>query len=314
MTWVWVGIFVGMCLPLQTCMNTRLRVYLGSPYRASFVSFLVGTLFLVVVLAGTATHDSLSWTLLRQTPAWMWLGGICGVVFLTANIVLLAKIGSVQTVVFPVLGQILMGLAIDHFGFFRVSETPMTIARSCGAVAVILGVLTVTSTLAKHHVSTSGAQTDSVTLWGWRLAAVGAGMLSASQTAINASFGLVLHSPLAASFLSFSVGTVCLAVLCAMLQWRAGEREAETKIRRGHAVWWMWLGGILGGSFVFSNAFLAPQIGTGLTIIAQLLGATVGSLVIDHFGFFGVERRPIRLTTVWGVGLMLAGVATIELG
>lgn len=44
----------------------------------------------------------------------------------------------------------------------------------------------------------------------------------------------------------------------------------------------MWVGGVLGALFIFGNAALVPQIGTGLTVVAGLLGSMLGSLIIDR--------------------------------
>ncbi len=80
-----------------------------------------------------------------MVPAWIWIGGICGVVFLTGNILLFPKLGGVQTVVLPVLGQILMGLTIDNFGLFYSQQTSLTAFRIAGAVLVLLGVVLVST-------------------------------------------------------------------------------------------------------------------------------------------------------------------------
>ena len=55
------------------------------------------------------------------------------------------KLGGVQTVVLPVLGQILMGLTIDNFGLFYSQQTSLTAFRIAGAVLVLLGVVLVST-------------------------------------------------------------------------------------------------------------------------------------------------------------------------
>ena len=42
---------------------------------------------------------------------------------------------------------------------------------------------------------------------------------------------------------------------------------------------WNWLGGILGGLFVFASVLSVPQIGAGLTITMGLIGQYVGSTI-----------------------------------
>ena len=140
-----LGFLAGVGLPIQTSVNTRLRKKVGSPFNAALVSFLVGLLFLSTLLLVTGQGLHIPFAQLLNEPAWIWIGGICGVVFLTGNILLFPKLGGVQTVVLPVLGQILMGLTIDNFGLFYSQQTSLTAFRIAGAVLVLLGVVLVST-------------------------------------------------------------------------------------------------------------------------------------------------------------------------
>ncbi|MDN6126400.1 MAG: DMT family transporter, partial [Lactiplantibacillus plantarum] len=44
-----VGLAIGIGLPMQTSINSRLRNSVGSPFGASLISFAVGTLFLAIM-------------------------------------------------------------------------------------------------------------------------------------------------------------------------------------------------------------------------------------------------------------------------
>lgn len=68
-------------------------------------------------------------------------GWAVGVVYLTGNILLFPKLGSVQTVIMPVLGQILAGLLIDNFGWFDSPQSTLTMTRFLGAILVLAGVI-----------------------------------------------------------------------------------------------------------------------------------------------------------------------------
>lgn len=48
----------------------------------------------------------------------MWIGGIMGVIFLTGNVIIFPKLGVVETIVIPILVQVVMALASDHFALF----------------------------------------------------------------------------------------------------------------------------------------------------------------------------------------------------
>ena len=162
-----LGFLAGVGLPIQTSVNTRLRKKVGSPYNASLVSFVVALLFLSALLLITGQGLHIPLAQLLNEPAWIWIGGICGLVFLTGNILLFSKLGGVQTVVLPVLGQILMGLIIDNFGLFYSQKTPLSVFRIAGAVMVILGVVLVSMAKENKTASEKLHKSESTTLWIW---------------------------------------------------------------------------------------------------------------------------------------------------
>jgi Uncharacterized protein conserved in bacteria len=43
-----IGVAIGIGLPIQTSINSRLRRSVGTPFLASLISFTIGTLFLAV--------------------------------------------------------------------------------------------------------------------------------------------------------------------------------------------------------------------------------------------------------------------------
>ena len=129
-------LFGGVALANQSPINARLGAALKSPFRSSLVSFTVGFVFLVAVFLVSGQYV----TLTGQHPWWIWTPGIFGVVYLTSNILLFPKIGAIQAIVFPIVGQVLMGLMIDTFGWFAAKQLPMTLTKAGGAALLLFGV------------------------------------------------------------------------------------------------------------------------------------------------------------------------------
>ena len=69
---------------------------------------------------------------------------------------------------------------------------------------------------------------------------------------------------------------------------------------------WMWLGGLMGLTVVFSITFAQPRIGATATIGILIAGQLVMGAVIDRFGLFGVER--IGISVPRGIGIVLLGI------
>lgn len=300
-----LGILVGLALPVQTSVNNKLRDKVGTPYNSSLVSFIISTVFLACLLLVTGQGFHLPMDQLAGEPFWVWLGGLCGVVFLTANVILLTKLGSAETVILPVLGQLLMGLLVDSLGLFRAQQIPLTPLRAGGAVLVLAGVVTVAWTKGAGGQEAPAARR----LWLWRLVGVAAGMFSAAQTAVNGHLGQVVGSPLTASMVSFLVGLAALVVLCAILRGKQGPAPRVP----GKYPWWTWTGGLLGAVYVLANIYLSGILGTGMTVIILLVGATAGGAVIDHFGLLGAAQKSLTVRKVVGILGMLAGAAAIKL-
>ena len=307
-----LGFLAGVGLPIQTSVNTRLRKKVGSPYNASLVSFVVALLFLSALLLITGQGLHIPLAQLLNEPAWIWIGGICGLVFLTGNILLFSKLGGVQTVVLPVLGQILMGLIIDNFGLFYSQKTPLSVFRIAGAVMVILGVVLVSMAKENKTASEKLQKSESTTLWIWRAFGIFAGMLSATQIAVNGYLGKVVGSPIKASAISFTVGIIFLAIICIVLHFKNGNSESF-KNESAKNPWWMWIGGILGGLYILANVYLSRIVGTGMTVIILLIGSTTGGILVDHFGMFESPKKPINAQKILGVLIMILGAAAIKL-
>lgn len=304
-----IGLFIGIGLPIQTSINTRLKNTVGSPFVASLISFSIGTIFLAVITLIKNGNLLIPLKIIMKEPLWIWIGGLLGVIYLTSNILLFPKLGSVQTAIMPIMGQIIMGLLIDNFGLFDSPVKSLTAMRIFGALLVVIGVIGAVSSnqiIAKKGVHlTKQNRNHALTIW--RIVGVVVGMFSASQTAINGHLGIVLKSAVKAAFVSFFVGTVALILIVALLH------PILTFDKSRKNPFWMWFGGVIGALFVLGNVYLVPLIGTGLAVVIVLVGLVSGSLLIDQFGWFDSQKNPISLPQIISLIVMIAGVITIRL-
>nr|WP_048000658.1 DMT family transporter [Lactiplantibacillus herbarum] len=75
----------------------------------------------------------------------------------------------------------------------------------------------------------------------------------------------------------------------------------------------MWIGGLLGSSYVMLSAQLVPVIGTEKVIIIALFGQLLVSALIDDFGWLSAVKKPISRLQIWGLILMLIAIIVINL-
>ncbi|MHA2788232.1 DMT family transporter [Corynebacterium sp. S7] len=240
-------------------------------------------------------------------PWWIFTGGALGVVVLTGNILLFPRVGSVQTVILPLSGQIFMGLLIDSFGLFGSPHIELTWVRFFGAVAVLVGALATVGAFDRREAKSGEGRGAMV--WLWRAFGLVMGACAAMQVSVNGRLGTVLGSPVQAALVSFAVGASVLFLLLLLTRtpWRGIDGAGEKN------PWWMWLGGVLGATIVFGTAFLGPIVGTGMTVVLMLLGMMVSSLLIDQFGLLGGHKRRVAPIQIIGILVIVAGVAMIRL-
>jgi transporter family-2 protein len=131
------------------------------------------------------------------------------------------------------------------------------------------------------------------------LTAVVGGVL-ALQAPINAGLGRATGA-LPAALVSFTVGTVLLAVIVG-LSGEAGGLGSTFDVR-----WYYLVGGVLGAAYVTVALIAVKSIGAGGVAAATITGQLATAVVIDRLGILGLERTAITGGRVVGVALLLAG-------
>ena len=134
------------------------------------------------------------------------------------------------------------------------------------------------------------------------VAVVLAGGATAMQAPTNARLMTAVGSPVNAAFVSFAIGTAVLGLLALMMQSRPDLTAARA------LPWYAWIGGIYGVIFVVAATWAVPRMGVATTVTLMVAGQLIVSLVLDHFGAFGVPKQPINLGRIAGIGLVIAGV------
>jgi bacterial/archaeal transporter family-2 protein len=134
-----MALMAGVVITVQTGINTRLRSHLDSPLQAVFVSFIVGTVLVGIALVARRQAPPLA--RLAHMPWWMWLGGICGLFVVSANILAAPRIGAALLVTLAIAGQLATALVLDHYGAFGFPVHHISFARLVGAALLLAGVL-----------------------------------------------------------------------------------------------------------------------------------------------------------------------------
>lgn len=292
---------LGMMTPVQTAANSRLRKDVTSPLVASLVSFSIGTIYLTIATLIDKGSLAIGADTIESLPWWAWLGGVCGLYGLTVNIIIFPKLGSVQTALMPMLGQIAMGMLIDNFGWFRSTAYPFTWIRIVALTMILAGVCMV--------VIKKGEKGGSGNLLPWQLVGISGGAIFAMQPPMNSLLSAEFNSAIQAAFVSFLSATIVLALIVLV----QSDRRHIPQIFSFHRPWWTWLGGIIGGTFVTGFAFFAAKVGIGLLLVTSICGLLTCSLIIDKQGLLGTAKKPVGWVQYVGLLCVMAGIAVLRL-
>jgi len=144
MVWLYLlfAVAAGAMLPFQFGVNAQLSHWVGSPIRAAFVSFLVGTIALLIVSA-FVRRPLPSLARLGDVPWWVWIGGLLGAFYVAGSIVTAPKLGAVTLAAAIVFGQTLASVLVDQFGWVGFKEQHASPGRLIGVVLVATGVVLV---------------------------------------------------------------------------------------------------------------------------------------------------------------------------
>lgn len=129
-------VIAGGILPFQAGANARLGRTLPSGFHGALVSFSVGTLIMIIVTTLVGWRG-FSLANVREAPWWSWIGGLIGATFVSVGLFAAPKLGATLYLSGLIVGQMVGGLIVDHFGLVGISPQPIS-WQKLGGVALLL--------------------------------------------------------------------------------------------------------------------------------------------------------------------------------
>lgn len=137
-----LAVLIGTLMPIQAGINAELTRFIKHPYMGALISFSVGSIALLIItlIQGVPLEQLKK---LTTAPPHMYLGGFMGALFVASSIFLIPKMGATTMIAAFVTGQLLMSVAMDHFGVLGLQTNPITMQRLFGIVLLFIGLLLV---------------------------------------------------------------------------------------------------------------------------------------------------------------------------
>ena len=134
-----IAFVTGSLIPLQLVFNAQLGSVTRSPYSAGLLIMIVGFITMsLVVLVMRPTFPSVSE--LTAAPPTAFLGGVIASIYMVAIIFVSPKLGVGLTTALILCGQLVMALALDHFGAFGNPQLSLNMWRVSGVLLMLAGV------------------------------------------------------------------------------------------------------------------------------------------------------------------------------
>ena len=137
-----IALAAGAAVPFQAASNAALGRALGHPLWATLASLSVSAL-VVVPLMVLMRVPARAFGAAARGPAWWWLGGVAGVAYVTAALMLTPRLGAASFIVSVIAGQMLASLLIDHYGLMGLAPKPAGAWRVAGIALILLGMVVV---------------------------------------------------------------------------------------------------------------------------------------------------------------------------
>jgi len=74
------------------------------------------------------------------------------------------------------------------------------------------------------------------------------------------------------------------------------------------ALWWVWIGGLLGVFIVVMSLASLPKVGAAVLIAVTVFGQLLMSLAMDNFGWLGTPKTLLNAWRIGGAVLVFIGV------
>ncbi|MFL1695965.1 DMT family transporter [Weissella kandleri] len=306
-----LGLIAGVVLAIQNPFNVNLGNRVHSAFLSGFVTYVIASLYFVLILNVLGAHPLIVLgTAWQQGRIWM-AAGLLSAGYVGSIILIFPKIGAVNAVIFPIMGQIISGVLIDSVGLLNVNPMPFTLIKFLGVVMMLLGVI------CSAYVKNTGAQSKKPN-WLYLIWGFVAGILLTLMGIFNGNLGTILTQDpklgltsmtgsLGASFIAFSIGALaflCMAILKKEIYWSSLKTGFKSPLA--------WSSAVMGAFYVFCLTLLNPAVGPGLTISLNTVGLIIGTTGIEHFGWFKVQQHTVTWLKALGIIFLIVGVILIK--
>ncbi len=132
-----MALVAGVLGSVQVAIMGRFGDRIGSFEALAFSTVVTAVVAATALLLTRQSFDGFDAAI--RSPAWLWLGGVCGAFIVLSVTVAGPRIGTAGTIALLITGQLAMGAAIDRFGLFGLDRIPLSSTRVVGLLLLAVG-------------------------------------------------------------------------------------------------------------------------------------------------------------------------------
>jgi bacterial/archaeal transporter family-2 protein len=127
-------LFGGITLSAQSSINGTLSRKAGT-IETTLLTFLTGTMFLAIFILFLGQGNVLA---ILEAPKWQLSAAFLGTLYLLLTVMAVPRIGVIATNIAGIAGQLVIGVLIDHFGWFNSLVISLDIKRAFALLFMII--------------------------------------------------------------------------------------------------------------------------------------------------------------------------------
>jgi len=127
-------LFGGITLSAQSSINGTFSRKAGT-IETTFLTFLTGTLFLAILIIFFGQGNILA---ILDAPKWQLSAAFLGTMYLLLTVMAVPRIGVIAANIAGIAGQLIIGVLIDHFGWFNSLVIALDIKRVFALLFMII--------------------------------------------------------------------------------------------------------------------------------------------------------------------------------
>ncbi len=131
-----IGVFSGIAVGLQGPLSSIINQQLG-PLESVFIVHMGGVVVSLVPLLLFKGGGNLGrW---RELPWYVLIAGVAGLIVLLSIGYMIPRIGVAPSMMLIIVGQMIVGVVLDHYGILGAALRPISLPQVAGIVVMMVG-------------------------------------------------------------------------------------------------------------------------------------------------------------------------------